>query len=264
MPQSTHSFFSCLESRTEESGEMYGRFYLGKFARGQALTLVNPLRRVLLGEMPSLAIASVQIAGVTHEFSILDGVQESVLDLILNLKGLVFALADPHKSFLETGKVAFTAYINTAGPKRVTGSSIKLPEGLVCVNPDHYLATITLASRLQIRFHLSLINQRTKTTQDLLNNEILKSPVGVDSEDIKNQFAQKTFFLDIFPAPVRRVNYVIQDLDPVTETESITLEVWTDGSLQPHQAIEFAFSQLTNQFYMFSQLSRNIARAPHT
>jgi DNA-directed RNA polymerase subunit alpha len=259
MTKSGTSFFSCLESRVEQDGEMYARFYLGKFSRGQALTLINPLRRVLLGEMPALIINTVEIAGVNHEFSILDGVQENVLDLLLNLKGLVFALTGSHSSFLKNDTNSFTGYLNVKGPNRVTGHDIKLPHGLTCVNPDHYIATITIASQLQIHFQIKLVDQRNTSTEFGASKEPENTSTTFNLKEFENKFSKKTFYLDAFPAPVRRVNYVIQDLDTVNETESITLEVWTDGSLQPHQAVEFAFQQLTYQFYTFTKLSKRIS-----
>ena len=89
MVQIQNKFYSCVETRIQSQGEMYARFHLGTFFRGQALTVANALRRTLLGELPCLVVTNAQIDGVVHEFSSIPGVQESVLDILLNLRELV-------------------------------------------------------------------------------------------------------------------------------------------------------------------------------
>ena len=94
MIQIQNKFYSCVETRIQSQGEMYARFHLGTFFRGQALTVANSLRRTLLGELPCFMVTRVQIDGVSHEFSSIPGVQESVLDILLNLKRLTFTISN--------------------------------------------------------------------------------------------------------------------------------------------------------------------------
>ena len=94
MIQIQNKFYSCVETRIQSQGEMYARFHLGTFFRGQALTVANALRRTLISELPSLIITGVEFQGINNEFALLPGVQESVLDILLNLKRLTFTISN--------------------------------------------------------------------------------------------------------------------------------------------------------------------------
>ena len=99
MTKTKNLFFSCVESRTQNQGSMYARFHMGTFFRGQALTFANALRRTLLSEIPGIVITDVFIEGACHEFATLSGVEESVRDILLNLKSLVFTSGSKLKDF---------------------------------------------------------------------------------------------------------------------------------------------------------------------
>nr|ABX82643.1 alpha subunit of RNA polymerase [Trebouxia aggregata] len=156
---------SCIESRVENSRNLYGRFQLGPFISGQALTIANSLRRSLLSEISGLAITAVVIEGVAHEYSTVAGVRESVLDLLLNVKQIVltsnFQFQEPQIAFLEV-----------QGPAIVRASDIKLPVSVQSVDPEQYIATLLYDGVLQMKFIIC----RGK-------NYIVQTPLGLKIPD---------------------------------------------------------------------------------
>ena len=133
----------CLKSEKIESGACYGQFLINSLRPGQGITIGNQLRRVLLGDLGGVAISAVRIAGVSHEFSTIPGVREDILEILLNLKGIIF------KSKLQD-----TQYgrLKIQGPSVVTADLIQLPQNLEIINPNHYIATISTSNILEIEF----------------------------------------------------------------------------------------------------------------
>ena len=156
---------SCIESRVENSRNFYGRFQLGPFISGQALTIANSLRRSLLSEISGLAITAVVIEGVAHEYSTVAGVRESVLDILLNVKQIVltsnFQIQEPQIALLEV-----------QGPAIVRASDIKLPVSVQSVDPEQYIATLLYDGVLQMKFIIC----RGK-------NYIVQTPLGLKIPD---------------------------------------------------------------------------------
>lgn len=174
-----HLLLSCIESRVEKNRSFYGRFQLGPFDLGQGLTVATALRRTLLSELTGLAITAVAIQGASHEYSTLCGVRESVLDILLNLKQIVFSVVDPEfesDSFSENDQGSQPSFIFEAednlvnnkilpesqigflkvcGPGIVKARDIKLPPSIQCVDPDQYIATLASNGTLEIRFIIS-------------------------------------------------------------------------------------------------------------
>ena len=155
-----HLLLSCIESRVENNRSFYGRFQLGPFDLGQGLTVATALRRTLLSELTGLAITAVAIRGASHEYSTLCGVRESVLDILLNLKQIVFSIVD---SELENNSFSKSAikknlsesqigFLKVSGPGIVKARDIKLPTSIQCVDPDQYIATLADNGSLEIRF----------------------------------------------------------------------------------------------------------------
>ena len=136
---------SCIESRVENSRKFYGRFQLGPFVLGQGFTIANSLRRSLLSEISGLAITAVEIEGVVHEYSTIEGVRESVLDILLNVKQIVltsdFQIQEPQVAFLQV-----------QGPGIVRAKDIKLPISIQSVDPEQYIATLLYDGLLKIKF----------------------------------------------------------------------------------------------------------------
>ena len=157
---------SCIESRVENSRNFYGRFQLGPFISGQALTIANSLRRSLLSEISGIAITAVVIEGVAHEYSTVAGVRESVLDILLNVKQIVltsdFQFQEPQIALLEV-----------QGPAIVRASDIKLPVSVQSVDPEQYIATLLYDGVLQMKFIIC----RGK-------NYIVQTPLGLKNPEL--------------------------------------------------------------------------------
>jgi DNA-directed RNA polymerase subunit alpha len=232
-------FFSCVDSRIQDQGTMYARFHLGTFFHGQALTFANALRRILLSEIPSLLITDVVIEGASHEFAILPGVEETVLDFLLNLKTVVFT--PWNSNFTDLEKVQTSGFLKFRGPGKVTAADLKLPLMIKCVNPKTHLATLTSGEEISLRFNLAVCSPHT---QKNISKKILHGS--------KNQ---KIVF-ETVPMPVQKVNYVIKSLNTKQGSEYVVLEIWTDGSLLPQEAVQFALKKTTQLFYQFAFLSK--------
>nr|ASN77464.1 RNA polymerase a-subunit [Pedinophyceae sp. YPF-701] len=253
-------FVSCIESRIENPTTYYGSFQLGPFANGQGITIANTLRRVILSELPAVAVVSAKLQTVVgsylsetlatesefqentesknfsdfyssyaaHEYSFLDGVQESTLDILLNLKKLVVVSDD----FFHTTQVAF---IQVQGPGIIQASDIQLPKGLQIVNPDQYIATLTTKTIFQAKLFLSFGKK----------DKAFNAPKVLEPEILS---LEPTFF------PIKQVNYQIER-DPISvDKEIVTFEIWTNGSVQPRTALE---QGLVSILQMFNQLYQN-------
>ncbi len=140
-----HLLLSCIESRVENNRSLYGRFQLGPFDKSQGLTVANAMRRTLLSELSGLAILCVEIQGVSHEYSNLKGVRESVLDILLNLKQVVF-ISDEKFNKPEIG------FLKMQGPVVIKSCDLKLPTFIQCVDPDQYIATLSDNGVLEMKF----------------------------------------------------------------------------------------------------------------
>lgn len=143
-----HLVLSCLESRSERNGSIYGRFLLGPFKVGQGTTVATALRRTLLSELQGIAITAVEIKGATHQYSSIAGVRESALDIILNLKQVVLT------GDIKNGLPA-VGYLVVQGPKAARGCDLKLPNGIRCVNEDQYIGSVSADGALAMKFVVS-------------------------------------------------------------------------------------------------------------
>ena len=206
---------NCLKSETIKSGTCYGQFVINSLRPGQGITIGNQLRRVLLGDLGGIAISAVRIAGITHEFSTIPGVREDILEILLNLKGIVF------KSKIRDTKFG---RLKIQGPSVVTADLIELPSDLEIVNPNHYIATITTANILEIEFKFEYGTGYRLATQTLL-------------DDDENYLQLDTIFM-----PVQKVDFKIENTyDAVNNiTEKLIIDIWTNGSISPNEALESA------------------------
>lgn len=241
-------FLSCKEVRIEPTSPKtyYGCFYLGPFETGQGLTVANALRRTLLSEISGLAITSVKIDQVSHEYSTLKGVRETVLDILLNLKEIVL-VKTIKKALLRTQ----IGYLQVRGPGVVRASDLKLPPTIQCVDPDQYIATLTedacLTLKIQIdegkNFVLSQNNFHfTKFNGD--NGNLSKS--------------NDTFLsIDAVFTLIKKVNYTIEYYSAKSiqkANQVVILEVWTNGGISPKEAISQALNYLRVLFHYLGQL----------
>ena len=215
----------CLKSEKIQSGVCYGQFVLNSLKPGQGITIGNQLRRVLLGDLGGVAISAVRIAGITHEFSTIPGVREDILEILLNLKGIVLK-----------NKTKNTQYgrLKVQGPCVLTADLIQLPADLEIVNQNHYIATISTSNILEIEFKFEY------GTGYRLANQIF-------SDSDENYLQLDTIFM-----PVQKVDFKIENVyDSANNiSERLLLDIWTNGSISPHEAIESAAQIIIDLFLL--------------
>lgn len=236
----------CIESRVEDNRSFYGRFQLGPFDIGQGLTIANSLRRTLLSELQGLAIVAVEIEGAQHEYSTLSGVRESVLDILLNLKQVIFT------SNFKIQEPQF-GYLQVQGPGIVKASDLKLPISIQCVDPDQYIADLSYDGSLNIKFficqgknYLSFSNVSSEFQQATL------------SKINKFQFVKSSnlLMIDAIFMPINKVNYIVENYTSSRlgkSRERVIFEIWTNGSIHPRQAIHEAAKILVRLFSPFQE-----------
>ena len=216
-------YFKPLKSEKLQSGVCYGQFLINDLKPGQGITIGNQLRRVLLGDLCGTAISAVRIVGIRHEFATIPGVREDILEILLNLKGIVI------KS--NTVDVKF-GRLKVQGPLVVTADLIDLPSGLEIVNPNHYIATISTSINLEIEFKIEYGTGYKLASQ-------------LFSDEDKNFLQMDSLFL-----PVQKVNFKIENVydEKNSITERLFLEIWTNGSLEPREALEKACQVIIDLF----------------
>jgi DNA-directed RNA polymerase subunit alpha len=205
----------------------YGEFIIQPLERGFGITLGNVLRRILLSSIQGAAIVSTKIEGVLHEFSTLPGIKEDITDIILNLKGVRFKLAGP----ADTKEVT----INVARIGAVTAADIITDGAIEVLNPDHHIATIASGS-----FKAKLIVK--------VGKGYLPAKKELDPEQPKG-----TINIDAIFSPVKKVNYIVSHarVGQIADYDKLTLEVWTDGSVKPEDAIAYSAKILKQQLDVF-------------
>jgi DNA-directed RNA polymerase subunit alpha len=212
----------------------YGKFVIEPLERGFGHTLGNSLRRVLLSSLPGVAVSSVHIEGVQHEFSTIPGVKEDVTEIILNLKSMAC------KMFSDNPKQLI---IDMKGPGELTAGDIKTDDEVEIVNKDLHIATLNEDAHLQMQ--LTLERGRGYVSAD--KNKNASMPIGVIPID------------SIF-APVKKVNYLVEDtrVGQITDYDKLTLEIWTNGTLKPEEAISSAARILTEHLSLFISLTDQV------
>ncbi len=213
----------CLKSEKIESGACHGRFVINSLRSGQGITIGNQLRRVLLGDLGSMAISAVRIAGITHEFSTIPGVREDILEILLNLKGIVLKSEIPDTQF---------GRLKIQGPAVVTADLIQLPSNLEIINPNHYIATISTSNILEIEFKFEYGTGYKLATQTF-------------TDDAENYLQLDTVFM-----PIQKVDFKIENVyDSANNiTERLLLDIWTNGSISPNEALESAAQVIVDLF----------------
>jgi len=213
----------CLSSETTESGVCHEQFLIDSLNPGQGITIGNQLRRVLLNDLTGIAISAVRIAGVKHEFSTIPGVREDILEILLNLKGIIFKSNSQETQFSR---------LKIQGPAVVTADAINLPTDYTIVNPSHYIATISTSNILEMEFQLESGRGYKLATQ----------PFSGDFED----FLQT----DAVFMPVQKVDFKIENVYDSNNliTERILLNIWTNGSLTASEALTVAIQNIINIF----------------
>ena len=219
---------------TEEVNDTVARFIVEPLERGYGYTLGNCMRRVLLSSLDGAKATAIQIEGVQHEFSTVPGVKEDVAEIILNLKEL------SAKLYCDGPK---TVSINVKGPCELTAAALAVDDQIEVVNRDLHIATLNEDADLIM--HLTL--EKGRGYVSAANNKNPNTPIGVIPTD------------SIF-TPIRKVNYTVENtrVGQETDYDRLTLEVWTDGSIQPDEAISTAAKILNGHLKLFMDLTDQV------
>ena len=223
--------FECVELNLQTPTEYFGRFVFKPLEIGHGITIGNALRRVLLTNLSGISIVGVRIAGVNHEFSTIPGVREDVLEILLNLKEIIF------KSTYQKNTVV---RLKTFGPSIITASCIELPDKIEIVNSNQYIATISNNSVIEMEIKLDFGKGYT-----LAENQSAK--LGEDFLKV-----------DAIFMPVRRVVYHVEKSfsEELGTQEQLVLDIWTNGSITPSDAVSDAAKIVTKWFKTIENLNK--------
>jgi len=215
----------------------YGKFVIEPLERGYGTTLGNSLRRVLLSSLPGAAVSSVKIDGVLHEFTTIPGVKEDVTELILNLKELAL------KNTSDTQDIK-TAYLEMSGEGEVLASDIKFDADITLMNPDLHIATLSGGTDCRLSMEITITKGRGYVGAD--KNKHPSQPIGLVP-------------IDSIYTPVSRVNYLVENtrVGQITDYDKLTLEIWTNGTIKPDDAVSLGARILNEHLNLFVDLSDN-------
>jgi DNA-directed RNA polymerase subunit alpha len=218
-----------------ENARTYGKFQIEPLEPGFGTTLGNALRRVLLSSLKGAAVTSVSIEGVAHEFSSIPYVKEDVTEVILNLKGL---------NLISYSEDPVRLSLDVTGPREVTAADIQAPSDVEIVNKDLYICTLDSP---QARLRMELTVERGKGYVPAERNKKEGQPIGVIP-------------IDAIFSPVVKANFLIEKtrVGQETDWDKLILEVWTDGTLGPDQAISEAAKLFTGHLQLFTRFPENI------
>jgi DNA-directed RNA polymerase subunit alpha len=216
-----------LEVEKETLTPFYGKFTAEPFERGFGITIGNSLRRILLSSLQGAAITSVKIDGVLHEFSTIPGAKEDITEIVLNLKEVRLKL---HTEGPKTIRV------KAEGPKVLKAGDILTGDAVEILNPDHYLATLSRDGKLSMEMVVKVGRGYVSAER----NKEETQPIG-------------TIPMDAIFSPIKKVNYTVTNarVGQITDYDKLTLEVWTDGSLNPEEAVAHAAKILKDQLFIF-------------
>lgn len=227
------------EIQTAEISEdgKYGKFVIEPLERGYGTTLGNSLRRVLLASLPGTAVSDIQIDGVLHEFSAIDGVIEDVTQIVLNVKKLKL------KSYAED---SLKAEVDIVGPATVTAKDIKADDDLEILDPEQFICTVAEGGH----FHMQMTIKNGRGYTPAEQNKTDETPIGVLPVD------------SIF-TPVEKVNYQVENtrVGKRNDFDKLTIDIWTNGSIGPREAISLSAKILTEHLNSFVNLTEEAKSA---
>ena len=220
-----------------EESSSYGKYIIEPLERGYGTTLGNSLRRVLLASLPGTAVSDIQIDGVLHEFSAVDGVIEDVTQIVLNVKKLKL------KSYAED---SLKAEVDIVGPATVTAKDIKADDDLEILDPEQFICTVAEGGHFHMQ--MTVINGRGYTPAE--QNKTDETPIGVLPVD------------SIF-TPVEKVNYQVENtrVGKRNDFDKLTIDIWTNGSIGPREAISLSAKILTEHLTSFVNLTEEAKSA---
>lgn len=223
----------CVESITENDQSQYSRFVIEALERGQGTTVGNALRRVLLSNLEGAAVTAVRIAGVNHEFATIPGVKEDVLEIMLNMKTIILKSYSPQP---QIGRLHVQGNIST-----VTAACFELPTDVELVNPKQYVATLSPGATLEMEFRI----------------ETGKGYRGLERGRRDDPTALDFLQIDAVFMPTKKVNYTVETTRAggSVEKDRLILEVWTNGSITPQDALSQAAEILVSLFNPLKDIS---------
>lgn len=221
-----------IDTAELKSDGTYGKFVVEPLERGFGTTLGNSLRRVLLSSLPGVAVTSIKIDGVQHEFSTIPGVKEDITEIVLNIKGLTAKIY---------GDAPKTVYIEAEGEGEVTAGSIKADSEVEILDPSMHIATLGAGAKLDMEI---TIDKGRGYVSAERNKQNLQSAIGVIP-------------VDSIYTPVLKVNYTVDNtrVGQITDYDKLTLEVWTDGTISAKEAVSLAAKILNEHLNLFVDLS---------
>ena len=226
--------FEKPKTTTEEINDTYGRFVITPLDRGFGITLGNSLRRVLLSSLPGAAIVNVNIDNVVHEFTPIDNVVEDVTTIVLNLKGVILSI-DNDDAFIDK-----RLDITVTGPKDVYASDILADEQVTIVNPDHYICHVNAGKEFR------MVMKAKK------GNGYVSSKTNATFKEDVNDIA-----IDSIYTPIVRANYTVEKtrVEDSGDYDKLIMEIWTNGSINPKDAIGTASKMLIDHYQVLVELS---------
>ena len=223
-----------------------GTFVVDPLERGYGITLGNSLRRIMLSSLQGVAVTSIKIDGVLHEFSTIPGVKEDVTEIVLNVKGITAKL------FSTTPKIAI---IDVTGPRDITAADIKQDADLEILNPDHHIATVAENERFYMELTFDhgrgyVSQERNKQLATMSANGTTSAPIG-------------TIFTDSIYTPVYKVNYTVENtrVGNITDLDKLTIEVLTNGTITAKEAISLGAKILNEHLNLFVNLTDEAKKA---
>ena len=219
----------------------YGKFVVEPLERGYGITLGNSLRRIMLSSLPGAAVSQVKIEGVLHEFSSIPGVKEDVTEIIMNLKSLAI------KNTSETNEPK-TVYIEYEGEGVVTAADIQADPDIEIMNPDQVIATLSGGADCKLYMEITITKGRGYISAD--RNKSDELPIGVIA-------------VDSIYTPIERVNLAVENtrVGQITDFDKLTLDVYTNGTLGPDEAVSLAAKVLNEHLNLFVDLSESAKSA---
>ena len=234
------STLNCIETYINKEKNYYGSFLIEPLEIGQGITVGNALRRTLLSDLTGFAITGVRINDLKHEFSLIEGLREDILEVLLNLKEITF------KSSFSTNQnkqeLGFKGYLKVKGPTVVNAGMLNLPkESLAIINPHQYICTLLDDSELYIEIDIER-GKGYRLSEENRKNKVEKKLSGLKPS---------TLFIDSIFMPVKNVNYKIKLINDSKGNikESLNIEILTDGSITPKRSIQEALKILMKLFY---------------
>ena len=235
MTRTANEFLTPQAIKVEAVSGTSAKVILEPLERGFGHTLGNALRRILLSSLPGAAVVEVEIEGVEHEYSTLEGLQQDIVELLLNLKGLSIKLFDQNEAYLTLEK---------QGAGDVTAADLRLPHNVEVVNPDHLIGTLSSSGSLKMR--LKVAQGRGYETSDSRFPEGETRPVG-------------RLQLDASYSPIKRVSYTVENarVEQRTDLDKLVIDLETNGTVDPEEAIRKAATILQQQIAIFVDLQKD-------